>query len=314
MDSYFNYLHKTGKLAKINHTDYKFDGYELVCFESVSDNTNEYYIIGLNPSISGATINYTNSELLISLINLASSIIDNLGFESEVSCYKKIIEWCNEFGLPYSEDEFNEKYHKKYKLKGGLYLGFRIWEFKRSIKQLHDQFHLWMGLDSDDKEKILKYLKITHIPFYSKNQDLSSQKSISLIKEKLAKRVNSEFSIKGVGFRFNYNTVSNTFEMYPYSSNLIAIAYFQFSLLMVNDSDLGVKFCNKCNNLFVYEHGNERRCKRCKMDRNKDNVNNHRARVTKIKDKFKSGSSISQLANEFKKTESDIKKWIEKGK
>lgn len=99
------------------------------------------------------------------------------------------------------------------------------------------------------------------------------------------------------------------------TKTILDVAIFQFKMLMVNQPDsesrCGIDYCKKCGKLFYINHKAEKYCDICKIDQNKNDVRNYRARQKKkIIELYKNGIPIKQLAEKYKKTETQIEKWI----
>lgn len=290
MKNFLNNLNKDlGSLAEVNHFNLQFKGFKLIRFDSpwgekykaliekhpdkkeqleieASKHEKEWYLMGVDGIKSSREHRFTDPKVLISLINLGlkidahNGLVDENGQMDEFSFSEEIINWCKEFGLPYVEEYFQQNYCKD---KGSIpplgYCGFRLWEFKRRIALLSDYFNLWYGLAFDDMRKIIKYSK--RVQQIDLNKDLDAQ--VSLLKESLAYTVWADMKTE---ISLRYNKKTDTYEIVPYTDSLVAVAYFQFAMLMTNKGANGVKFCSMCNDLFEVEHGSVKICGNCKRD------------------------------------------------
>lgn len=276
-------------LAEVDNLNYQFEDYKLVYFDSPwNEQENctikkEWYIMGTNVKELTGVQRINDSSILVSLINLASLIIQNNGLYDkdenmdELSFSEDIIEWCKKYGLPYIEEYFRQNYPKdKSSIPSLGYCAFRIWEFKRRICLLHDHFNLWYGLAFEDMKKTIEYsIRIRQIDL---NKNIDTQ--ISTLKEYLAYKIWNSMDAN-LSMRYNKNT--DSYSVIPYSDNLISVAYFHLAMLMTNKGMKGVRFCSMCNQLFEIEHGSTKICSNCKREYHAKKTRECRARNRKSK-------------------------------
>lgn len=277
MHSYLSDMSKDlGGLAETNALNLHFRDYELILFDSPRNemyveisqvkkeelefgtrkNKEEWYIIGTGYiKENGAETRFSDLEILNSLINLSSKIVENNGLKDELAFYDEVKAWCEKFGLPYNEPYFTTKYFDKKGIGGTR--AFRLWEFKRRIAVLYDAFQLWYGLTFNDKEKIVKYSS------YLIQGDKKLDEQIPFLKESLAYKVWSEMDTE---ISVRYNKTTDSYEITPHAGSLVSVAYFQLAMLMTNKGEKGVKFCSVCNKLFEIEHRSRKICDNCQRE------------------------------------------------
>jgi hypothetical protein len=308
MESFLNGVSKDiSSLAETNAFNLHFNDFNLIRFDSphkeiyknliekhpekkeqleleACKHNEEWYLMGVDfQKDQEIACKFSNPKILISLINLASKIVSGNGLVNEngqtdeLSFCEDIKEWCKTYGLPYYEGYFMKQYYEKNGI-GGIH-AFRLWEFKRRIALLSDYFNLWHGLVDDDMRKIIEYSKRVH-PI-DLNKDIDSQ--IPFLKESLADTIwgdiKTEISIR-------YNKEKDTYEIVPHASSLLAVAYFQFAMLMTNNGVKGVKFCTQCHKLFEIKHGSTKICGDCKREYHRIKTQESRKRRPNPKSNF----------------------------
>lgn len=263
----------------------------------------EWYLIGDTIlKEKSKELNYKDPVILTKLLELGKIIYEDnaLGNEedetSQLAYTDEIIRWCNEFGLPYSENYLFKTYgfHK---------LGFGLWDFKIRLLNLYKDYHSFIALEHKDTDKIKKFFG-----YYSALVDLNSTAGIDFLKDILAKWIwgGSEISLK-----LTYNKSSKTYEMIPYTDDYIRIAYFQIGMLMAGNGNVNIKPCTKCGGLFYFKHGNKDYCVSCEAERKALNQKDFQKRLkNEIIKKYFEGIPIEEISEKYKKTSSQINKWI----
>lgn len=297
----FDNLKEGNSLHEINTIKFKFEKYEIRLLDSPWDDIKkELYIVGVNLSKNSKEVNYKDTVILLSLLELGKLAVESncqddfMSTGSQLLLSDKIIEWCNKYGLPYFEDFLRNNYKKNI-------FGFSIGEFIRQLTVLYNDFNLYYGLTYNDKNFITKNI-------YASLVDISTEKGLNFIKESFANNVwgNSDISLK-----LQYNKNTKAFEMIPYTNSFLKIAYFQLGMLMIGDQHEKIKYCSTCGDLFTFTHGNENYCTDCKSNLNRDKQRRHQKKIKEsILNEYFSGASIAALSKKYKKTESQIDKWL----
>jgi len=199
---------------------------------------------------------YNNFNLFVSLVNLAANMIDVNGRNQDSDFINEIIEWCKEYGLPYEDKYFMKNYTESDQTG---YSGFCVSDFKRRIHVLHDLVQLWYGLTFNELDRTIKYSDILLKIDNRKNQ---TGQLIDL-KKFLAVRISTEMS---TNLELVYVQESDTYNLIPSNSNLLQVAYYQFSMLMINKGLKSLRFCSVCGKLFPVEHASKKICETCNKD------------------------------------------------
>lgn len=297
-------------LQQIETIPFKFNDYRIELLDSPwkhIPNINidkEWYIIGENLLNNNEKQDYKNPQILLSLLELGKTIIetngqgDQISEESQLLLSDKIIKWCKRYGLPYNE-EFLQKNYKK------PLFGFRIGDFKRQLAVLYNSFNVYYGVTFNEIDLVKKYPPSSLV-------DIDTESGMQYIKESFA---NELWGSANISLKTEYNKETKKFEMIPYTNNYIEIAYFQISMLLIGDQEEKIKYCTKCGSLFIFNHGNETHCSKCKPNINAEKQRRHQAKIKKsVIEEYANGNSISELSIKYKKTESQIKKWIDKNR
>jgi hypothetical protein len=266
IDSY-NFYFEDFRLVFFNEPPFKIEGFSELPVKRV------WYLVGTKPIVNkmGKPTTFSKPDLLISLVNLGMKIEENEALGDELALSDEVIEWCKKFGIPYEEnyfranycrdekgnDENKQDYINKY---GGSpktgYSGFRLGEFKRRVAVLYGYFSLWYGLVFDDIKKVIKFSPLVGHHF-DVNKDFDEQ--LTFLKKYLPYMFSAYSHVE---LTVKYDEKSDKYRMVPRGTDLISVAYFQFTMLMAGmGSD--VRLCIKCGKLFMLEHRGKKICPEC---------------------------------------------------
>jgi hypothetical protein len=253
-------LEEVGNLTMVNSFNYRYEQYG---FEEIEG---KKYIVGkgfINQFED--ELSFDGPELLFSLVNLVTGEMPeffNSPHLDNVITEENIMEWCEKYGLPYTDQHFweNEKLNNKgYRFDNVLELN----HFRYRLAWLYSQFNLWLGVINDDSEEIKKWSFAVKVNLDAINILHPSLTEIDSIKKALAYEISNITKVK---VSLDYNVLKGTFEFKLLDQSLFSIAYYQFAALTTkspSDSKKKMKNCNYCNSIFWANSAKKKYCSNC---------------------------------------------------
>jgi len=271
----------------------KFHSYKQISFEG--DQKQEWYIEAnnkiINPkSPTRKSMECAETDILISIINLAIEIDKNDGFDDQYNsdlkptCIQEILGWCKIYGIPYHDADFWEEYLQNNNSNNFEDIsGFGIILFKERILELYKIFLALYGLTTFDYSLVIEHMPYILEKCNLKEEDIPNYYALSKIFNHvipILKDILTNMVSKAINGRISlcYDKEHERFFIFPDTDDLISVAYHQLSFLM-SEADLKkVKLCTKCKKFFEADHGSTKMCPQCKRDYNRDFMREKRSR------------------------------------
>lgn len=262
LDDFNDISFEIGNLGKVKRFKEKFGDYELI--EYNPNNTNDtpylnYYLKGA-VSIKRCGVAIDNSNLMLSLINLGKIFYEKKAYVAHINycknmlnCVDDVIAWCKKYGIPNENRYFRENWvHPDCTKCDTGYSAFNLWHFIRQVTRLYLAYALWNAIEREHIDDIMKFYRIGAIVTVEVNNS-NVKDYLPRIKDDIA--VSILPYVMSVSGYIEYFEGSDSFNVTPFSNDLVNIAFYQFSLLIAGNG-VNIKECSECHNLFEYKKEN----------------------------------------------------------